>query len=81
MSTVNPACERLRFCASGTEATMYCKRRARAATGRRLILKFEGAYHGANEVGVTSLFTHRAGRELGSGIVPARAAGATRGSR
>ena len=56
---LSPACERLRFCASGTEATMYCQRLARAATGRRKILKFEGAYHGANEVEVTSLFPHR----------------------
>ena len=51
-----PAAERLRFCASGTEATMYCMRLARAATGRPKILKFEGAYHGANAAGVTSLF-------------------------
>ena len=35
---------------------MYCQRLARAVTGRRKILKFEGAYHGANEAGVTSLF-------------------------
>jgi len=53
---VSPACDSLRFCASGTEATMYCQRLARAVTGRPKILKFEGAYHGANEVGVTSLF-------------------------
>jgi len=53
---LSPACDALRFCASGTEATMYCQRLARAATGRPLILKFEGAYHGANETGVTSLF-------------------------
>ena len=53
---LSPACERLRFCASGTEATMYCMRLARAFTGRPKILKFEGAYHGANEEGVTSLF-------------------------
>jgi glutamate-1-semialdehyde 2,1-aminomutase len=53
---LSPACERLRFCASGTEATMYCQRLARAFTGKPKILKFEGAYHGANEVGVTSLF-------------------------
>ena len=53
---LSPACEQLRFCASGTEATMYCQRLARAVTGRPKILKFEGAYHGANEVGVTSLF-------------------------
>lgn len=53
-----PFCERLRFCASGTEATATCQRLARAATGRPKLLKFEGAYHGANEVGVTSLFPH-----------------------
>ena len=56
---LSPACERVRFCASGTEATMYCQRLARAYTGRHKILKFEGAYHGANELGVTSLFPHR----------------------
>src|SRR3546814_7179019 len=36
---VSPACERIRFCASGTEATMYCQRLARAYTGRTVILK------------------------------------------
>jgi glutamate-1-semialdehyde 2,1-aminomutase len=56
---LSPASERVRFCASGTEATMYCQRLARAFTGRPLILKFEGAYHGANEIGVTSLFPQR----------------------
>jgi glutamate-1-semialdehyde 2,1-aminomutase len=50
------ACDALRFCASGTEATLYCQRLARAFTGRPKILKFEGAYHGANDIGVTSLF-------------------------
>ena len=40
-----PAVERLRFCASGTEATMYCQRLARAFSGKPRILKFEGAYH------------------------------------
>jgi len=56
---ISPAAERLRFCASGTEATMYCQRVARGFTGRDKILKFEGAYHGANEAGVTSLFPSR----------------------
>jgi glutamate-1-semialdehyde 2,1-aminomutase len=59
IARLSPAAERLRFCASGTEATMYCQRLARAFTGRPKILKFEGAYHGANEAGVTSLFPHR----------------------
>jgi glutamate-1-semialdehyde 2,1-aminomutase len=41
-----PAIEKLRFVSSGTEATMSAIRLARAATGRKLILKFEGCYHG-----------------------------------
>lgn len=53
---ISPACEQVRFCASGTEATHYCARIARANTGREKILKFEGAYHGSNDLGVTSLF-------------------------
>jgi glutamate-1-semialdehyde 2,1-aminomutase len=53
---VSPACEQIRFCASGTEATMYCLRLARAFSGRPKVLKFEGAYHGAHDVGVASLF-------------------------
>jgi glutamate-1-semialdehyde 2,1-aminomutase len=53
---LSPACDAVRFCASGTEATMYCLRLARAFTGRPKILKFEGAYHGAHDAGVASLF-------------------------
>ncbi|MFM1919257.1 MAG: hypothetical protein RLZZ303_891 [Candidatus Hydrogenedentota bacterium] len=56
LTRLSPAAERVRFCASGTEATMYCLRLARAFTGRDKVLKFEGAYHGAHAVGVTSLF-------------------------
>lgn len=56
---ISPACEQIRFCASGTEATHYCGRIARAHTGRERILKFEGAYHGSNDLGVTSLFPDR----------------------
>jgi glutamate-1-semialdehyde 2,1-aminomutase len=41
-----PAIERMRFVSSGTEATMSAIRVARAATGRDLIIKFEGCYHG-----------------------------------
>jgi len=36
----------LRFCNSGTEATMYAVRTARAFTRRRGIIKIEGGYHG-----------------------------------
>jgi glutamate-1-semialdehyde 2,1-aminomutase len=41
-----PSIERIRFVSSGTEATMSAVRVARAFTGRDLILKFEGGYHG-----------------------------------
>jgi glutamate-1-semialdehyde 2,1-aminomutase len=41
-----PWVERLRFVNSGTEAVMSALRLARAATGRAVILKFEGCYHG-----------------------------------
>ncbi len=41
-----PAVEKLRMVSSGTEASMSAIRLARAATGRRRILKFEGCYHG-----------------------------------
>src|ERR1043165_9382013 len=36
----------VRFVSSGTEATMSAVRLARAATGRRGLVKFEGCYHG-----------------------------------
>lgn len=48
--------EKVRFCASGTEATMYAVRFARAFKNRDKIIKFEGAYHGGNEFGAISLF-------------------------
>ena len=41
-----PAIDKLRFVSSGTEATMSAIRVARAATGRDVIVKFEGCYHG-----------------------------------
>jgi glutamate-1-semialdehyde 2,1-aminomutase len=41
-----PGCQMVRFAVTGTEATMSAVRLARAATGRRAIVKFAGAYHG-----------------------------------
>jgi glutamate-1-semialdehyde 2,1-aminomutase len=43
-----PSAEMVRFCCSGTEATMYAVRLARAHTGRNTILKMAGGWHGAN---------------------------------
>ena len=43
-----PCAEMVRFCCSGTEATMYAVRLARAFTGKKIILKMAGGWHGAS---------------------------------
>lgn len=44
-----PSLDKVRLCSSGTEATMHAIRLARGATGRDLIIKFDGCYHGAHD--------------------------------
>jgi len=44
-----PSAERVRFTASGTEATHMAVRLARAATGKRHVVKFAGHFHGWHE--------------------------------
>jgi glutamate-1-semialdehyde 2,1-aminomutase len=73
-----PSVQMVRMTSSGTEATMSALRLARAATGREIVVKFSGAYHGH----VDGLLA-----EAGSGLatqgipsspgVPAAAAAAT----
>ena len=43
-----PRAELIRFCSTGAEATMYAVRLARAKTGRRVIAKVIGGWHGFN---------------------------------
>jgi glutamate-1-semialdehyde 2,1-aminomutase len=45
----NHGIEKIRFCTSGTEATMYASRLARAFTKRRYIAKAQLGWHGAND--------------------------------
>jgi glutamate-1-semialdehyde 2,1-aminomutase len=45
-----PSIEMLRCVSSGTEATMSALRAARGFTGREVIVKFEGAYHGHSDL-------------------------------
>ena len=47
--------EQVRFLSTGSEADMYAMRLARAFTGRELILKFEGGYHGMSSEAQMSL--------------------------
>ncbi|HXR32010.1 MAG TPA: aminotransferase class III-fold pyridoxal phosphate-dependent enzyme, partial [Solirubrobacterales bacterium] len=44
-----PSAEMLRMTSSGTEAAMSAVRLARAATGREVVLKFAGGYHGHSD--------------------------------
>ncbi len=44
-----PSMERLRFVSSGTEATMAAIRVARGSTGKDMIIKIEGGFHGAHD--------------------------------
>lgn len=49
ISSAVPSIQKMRFTNSGTEATMHAMRLARAYTGRDLILKMEGGYHGSHD--------------------------------
>jgi glutamate-1-semialdehyde 2,1-aminomutase len=44
-----PCAEKIAYATTGSEATAYAMRLARAFTGRSKILKFEGAYHGNHD--------------------------------
>ncbi|MCA9877085.1 MAG: aspartate aminotransferase family protein [Thermomicrobiales bacterium] len=50
-----PSVAEIRFCNSGTEAVMNALRAAIAFTGRRKIVKFEGAYNGTSDHALVSL--------------------------
>lgn len=41
-----PSVEKVRFVSSGTEATMSAIRLARGYTGKKVVIKFDGCYHG-----------------------------------
>ncbi len=51
-----PCAERIAYATTGSEATAYAMRMARAATGRDLVLKFEGGYHGNHDYALVSTF-------------------------
>ncbi|MBI5354363.1 MAG: aspartate aminotransferase family protein [Chloroflexi bacterium] len=53
---MSPAIDMVRMACSGTEATMHAIRVARAYTGRDIILKFEGNYHGMHDHALWSTY-------------------------
>ena len=52
-----PCAEKVRFSSTGTEATLYAMRAARAYRGKDKILKFEGGFHGMNDYALMSVFS------------------------
>src|SRR5438067_12152982 len=64
-----PSLDSVRFCSSGTEATMFAIRLARAFTGRPKIARIEGGYHGTHDYAEVS--THPALSEAGPPEDPA----------
>ena len=44
-----PSIEKVRFTNSGTEASLHATRVVRAVTGKPMVAKFEGAYHGSHD--------------------------------
>ncbi len=60
-----PGAEKVTFCNSGTEATLHAIRIARAFSGKDMIAKFEGGYHGDHDYVLVSAFAHPE-EELGS---------------
>jgi len=63
-----PSLDSVRFCNSGTEATMFAMRLARAFTGRPKIARMEGGYHGTHDYAEVS--THPTLSEAGPPEAP-----------
>ncbi len=66
-----PGAEKVTFCNSGTEATLHAIRIARAFSGKDMIAKFEGGYHGDHDYVLVNAFSHPE-EELGPLIDPRR---------
>lgn len=56
-----PCADKVRFTSTGSEATFFAMRIARAYRGRDKILKFEGGYHGASDYAMMSTSPQRPG--------------------
>ena len=63
-----PSLDAVRFCNSGTEATMFAMRLARAFTGRAKIARIEGGYHGTHDYAEVS--THPVVDDAGPSDAP-----------
>ncbi|RIK45795.1 MAG: aspartate aminotransferase family protein [Chloroflexi bacterium] len=57
MIEIIPCAERIRFTSTGTEATFFAIRIARAYSGKMKILKFEGGFHGVHDQSLMSAWS------------------------
>jgi glutamate-1-semialdehyde 2,1-aminomutase len=62
-----PSVESVRYCNSGTEATLFAIRAARAFTGKDLIIKMDGGYHGTHDFVEVSIAPHPDWNDLPTG--------------
>ena len=71
-----PSMERLRYCNSGTEATMWAIRAARAYTKREILVKIDGGYHGTHDWAHVNAFIPTGGnlQQIVDGLPPAQLA-------
>ena len=69
-----PSVERVLLTETGSEATFHALRVARAATGRRYVLKFQGCYHGWHDAVAMNVIStaERVGKKdpLSTGVLP-----------
>jgi glutamate-1-semialdehyde 2,1-aminomutase len=65
-----PSAERVRFTSSGTEATLLAVRLARAFTGRKLVIRFRGHFHGWHDHMTSGYSSHFDGSPT-PGVLPA----------
>ncbi len=56
-----PSIDKVRYTNSGTEATLFALRAARAFTGRSAVVKVDGGYHGTHDLAQVNLFAGAAG--------------------
>ncbi|MGD9139085.1 MAG: aspartate aminotransferase family protein [Desulfobacterales bacterium] len=66
-----PAMDQIRCCNSGTEATLFAIRAARAYTGKDGIIKMDGGYHGCHDAVEVNIFSHTEGsstKRIGPGV-------------
>ena len=81
MQRLVPGTERLAFFHTGGEAVAAAVRLARAATGHTKLAKFEGCYHGSNDVGLHNTWMILSGRPPGAPGEPVAPHAATAGLR